>query len=59
MIQDNDYKIVEFENYCPRCVNQDKVNEDKELTVNEFCHECLNTPARPNSHKPEKFEERK
>lgn len=44
-------KIVEYEKWCPKC---------KHLNTPDYedpCNECLNEPARPNSHKPVNFKE--
>lgn len=49
-------KIVDFDEYCPKCIHKNEINSDPELTVCESCHQCLNVPARQYSHKPEKFE---
>jgi len=48
---DASYRIVDFENYCPLCKFKD-LEENKEP-----CEECLSTPMRQYSRKPEKFEE--
>ena len=44
---DQNYKLVNFDVYCPSCKNADKSEEDSP------CDECLQIPARANSHKPE------
>lgn len=47
------YKEVRFDQYCSKCAHKD---------VNDWmppCDECLSSPIRPYSHKPEKFEEKK
>ena len=51
MMQEN-YKEVDFHKYCPLCKHEKKPEED------DICHECLNEPANPYSHKPVKFEEK-
>lgn len=51
MFEDN-IKIVDFDLYCPSCKSY-LIDED-----NEPCATCLETPARENSHKPEKWEEK-
>lgn len=43
-------KIVYFGKYCKNCVHE---NDDP---IESVCHDCLNIPARENSHKPEYFE---
>lgn len=45
-------KIVDFENWCEICKHSDK------LDTEEPCNECLHMPARPNSHRPEKYQEK-
>lgn len=50
---EGDLKIVEYDDWCYRCKHR-SVTEDEEP-----CRECLTIPARPDSHKPEKWEERK
>ena len=51
MDEDN-YKFTDFAYYCPRCKHCDK-KEDEEP-----CDECLAVGARPNTKKPERFEEK-
>lgn len=46
-------KEVIFADYCYRCKHKDKGNTE------EPCDECVSVPARPNSHKPEKYEAEK
>lgn len=46
-------KLVEFENWCHKCVNYTK-REDEEP-----CDECLDNPVNAESHKPVCFVERK
>lgn len=48
----DDTKLVDFHDYCERCKNFDEDPWD------DPCDECLNTPARPNSHKPINFKEK-
>ena len=43
-------KIVEFEQWCPRCKHEDTPGTE------EPCNECLSIPARMGSRKPEKWE---
>ena len=45
-------KIVKYDLYCKNCEHFEK--EDWE----DPCHECLQTPARQDSHKPLYFEEK-
>lgn len=45
-------KIVDFQTWCPRCKHWTLKSTD------EPCNECLHTPVRLGSHKPEKFEEK-
>ena len=47
-----DKKIVEFEKYCDKCVN------DKSSASSEPCNTCLGIPAREDSRKPVKFQEK-
>lgn len=47
-----DMKIVEFENWCPKCKH---INVEE---TEEPCNECLTYPAAEDSHKPIKFEEK-
>jgi hypothetical protein len=50
-MQDNDgLKIVEFEKYCKTCAHKDKKESE------DPCWDCLNEPARPESHKPKCWE---
>lgn len=44
--------IVSFDMYCPYCKHVN-VNENEEP-----CETCLSIAARPNSRKPEKWEEK-
>ncbi len=48
----NDYKIVNFNEYCQKCEYFD-LDEYKEP-----CHECLNNPVNMDSHKPVNFKEK-
>lgn len=46
-----DLKIVHYWEYCHKCKHKNvKPNEDP-------CYECLNNPAKVDSHKPIDFEE--
>lgn len=45
-------KIVRFDEFCKNCVNY---NLDESESP---CNECLSTPARPGTRKPEKFKEK-
>lgn len=48
----NEFKEVDFKTYCKTCKNKDvKETEDP-------CYDCLDIPARPDSHKPEKYEKK-
>ncbi len=47
------YKEVYFNEYCPKCVNWKKPEEE------DPCNECLTEGGVPNSHKPTKFKEAK
>ena len=56
------YKEVFFDVYCPTCKHKDEpeVIYDKDgKDVSDRCNECLTTPARLYSHKPELWEDRK
>lgn len=48
---DDNYKIVRFDIYCPKCLYED-MDESKEP-----CRTCLAIPARQNSERPEKYQE--
>lgn len=48
-----DYKIVEFWNWCPSCKYADADESESP------CNECLEVTARLFSHKPENWEEAK
>ena len=48
----NDYKIVNFNEYCYKCKYYDLDTDE------EPCDECLDNPANIDSHKPVKFEEK-
>lgn len=47
-MKDN-YKVVYFEKYCNKCLYSKKPESE------DPCRECLEVPARNNSHKPSKF----
>ena len=47
----NDYKIVNFNEYCQKCEYLDLAEHE------DPCHECLNNPGMINSHKPLNFKE--
>ena len=52
MYSDNEMKEVYFDKYCETCQHKDvKESEDP-------CWDCLAEPARPNSHKPARWEEK-
>lgn len=48
---DNTYKEVYFDQYCKKCVNKHTDESD------DPCYDCLETPARENSHTPINFKE--
>lgn len=52
-MEDENIKFVEFDKYCSQCKHYDV------LETEEPCNGCLTIAARANSHKPEKFEEKK
>ena len=45
-------KFVEFDKYCPKCVNKDKPETE------DPCNDCLNNPVNLGSHKPVNFKEK-
>lgn len=45
-----DYKIVFFDQYCETC------KHEEEPETSDKCAECLDIPARIDSHKPENWE---
>ena len=49
---EGDKKIVEFEKYCPICAFADNG------ASSDPCNKCLGIPARIDSRKPEKYQER-
>lgn len=49
---DENYKIIEFENFCGRCIHRD----DPENS--DACDECLSEPARYETHVPLNFKNR-
>lgn len=49
---EGDYKLVNYDQYCERCVHRN--TEDKD----DPCDECLENPAMPDSHKPMHFKEK-
>lgn len=51
MSNNENIKIVNFDEYCKRCHNKGKKESE------EPCYTCLLEPARQYSHKPVKFEE--
>lgn len=48
-MNEDGYKLVEFDKYCKTCVNKD-VDE-----VKDPCNECLTICENANSHKPIKY----
>lgn len=48
---ENQLHIVEFDMYCPAC------KHCKRKETEEPCNTCLSISARPDSRKPEKWEE--
>lgn len=52
-MDDSNYKEVDFLNYCKTCKNKDKKENENP------CDECLGTPAKIDSRKPERYEELK
>ena len=48
---EGDYKIVEFEKYCPTCAFSEG------SATSEPCNTCLGVSARIDSRKPEKYQE--
>jgi len=46
------FKEVDFNKYCPKC------QYDKKLEEDDPCFECLEVPARADSHKPVNFKEK-
>ena len=46
-------KEILYSEYCHKCKHRD------ESEAGDACHECLNTPARPNTHKPLNYKENK
>lgn len=52
---ENDLKIVNFHEYCERCIHW----PEDDTIEGGTCDICMSITARENSHKPEKFEEKK
>lgn len=50
-MNDNEYKIVFFHEYCSTCKHCEELESDKP------CNECMTNPVNLNSHKPVKWEE--
>lgn len=48
----DNFKEIYFSEYCSTCEHKD-VSETEEP-----CNECLTTPARQESHKPEQYKEK-
>lgn len=53
-VLDNQYKFVEFENYCKDC----KYYDIKDTEGKEPCNECLSNPINLYSKKPVKYEKK-
>ena len=53
MAQVSPDKEVYFDQYCSKCINKDK-KEDEDL-----CYDCLAEPVNTNSHKPVYFKEKR
>lgn len=51
-MSDDKMKEVFFDTYCKTCVHKDKKEQE------DPCHDCLNEPARADSHKPVRWEEK-
>lgn len=51
-VNNDDYLIVDFDKYCPKCKHESKGMFDKP------CFGCLGEPVNLHSHKPVKFEEK-
>lgn len=51
-MEENNMKEVYYDQYCKTCEHSSKAEDD------EPCRECLDEPARPESHKPLKWEEK-
>lgn len=47
----NDYKKVDFHNYCPKCKHAGV------SPLDEPCYECMTNPVNLHSRKPVNFEE--
>lgn len=48
------WKLVDFDKYCPRCIHW----EEDESDPYQKCNDCLAEEARLNSHKPINFKEK-
>jgi hypothetical protein len=46
-------KFVEFEKWCPKCKWKDASDAPDPKVP---CDECLEVPARPNSHIPDRYD---
>lgn len=51
-MNETNIKLVEFENWCKTC------KFENTTSTKEPCDTCLGVPARENSHKPEKWQEK-
>lgn len=51
---EGDYKIVEYEKYCPNCKHYEEDESDPKCK----CYECLDTPAAVDSRRPIHYEKK-
>lgn len=51
----NNYKEVYFSQYCNTCKHVSITEESEDFDI---CNDCLNVPARQNTHKPLNWEEK-
>lgn len=51
-MEEDNMKEVYYDQYCKTCEHSSKAEDD------EPCCECLDEPARPESHKPARYEEK-
>lgn len=52
-MDDNNMKLVDFHTYCPKCKWKDALDAPDPKVP---CDECLEVPARPNSHIPDRYD---